>query len=249
MYNEVCLYDLLQEKKTKKKKHSSTVHQFPHTSVCDPNDMVPARTAVFTTNEILSLILSNVSKEDIDSSRCVCRLWNTVARSIKIHVLSPIHLYTDTVHAYPEYCEDGQFVDINPAVTVFEQSWKMESYKDVCHMEFSVNCDFISSDLRRLGCELLTRPPITQIALTTGSLAKLDNQSSDITLLNVSDGIRLWHLAEAFRKLRRGAGVQPCRRECKGHFVSAHLICEKIPLLTSDYKTQLAIFEWMETIE
>ena len=127
MYNEVCLYDLLQEKRTKKKKHSSTVRRSLHASVRDPNDMILASTAVFTTNELLSLVLSNVSKEDLDGSRCVCRLWNTVARSIKIHVLSPIRLYTDTVHAYPEYCKDGQFVDINPAVTVFEQCWKMES--------------------------------------------------------------------------------------------------------------------------
>lgn len=44
-------------------------------------------------------ILSTVAREELYTSLRACRLWNTVARSTKIHAMSPIPLHTDTVHA------------------------------------------------------------------------------------------------------------------------------------------------------
>lgn len=245
MHREVCLYDLLQNKKTKnKKKHSSKIHRSSRPSSYDPNNIIPSRTAVFATNELLSLILSNASKEDLGTSRCVCKLWNTVARSIKIHVMSPILLHTDTAHAYPEYCETQQAMFFHPVVTASQEFWKMGSNNDVYHMNFSVNCDFISFDLRWFGCEFLTYPPIKQLALT----ASPADRGGEVSLLSVDEGIRLWHLAEAFRKLRRGSGVLPCRKECVGHRVSAHLIGTRLGNGGS-CKIQSAVLEWLETIE
>lgn len=37
----------------------------------DSNEIIPAHTAVFATNELLSLILSNASKENLGISHCV----------------------------------------------------------------------------------------------------------------------------------------------------------------------------------
>lgn len=70
-----------------------------------------------------------------------------------------------------------------------------------------------------------------QVALTVGSPIKHGSEKCKISLLNVSDGIRLWHFAEALRKLRWVAGVRPCRKDCVGHRVSAHLIGTRLSLV------------------
>lgn len=249
MYREACLYDLLQTKKIKNKKPFPTFQRPPRVSAYNPNDTIPARTAVFGTNELLSLILSNASHEDLGTSRCACKLWDTVARDIKVHVMGPIRVYIDTVHAYPEYCENQQPMIFNPAVTFSEEFWKLGSDNNVCHMEFSVDFDFISFDLRRLGCEFLTNPPITQVALTCSPIGvKHGGESTEVSLLCVKDGIRLWHLAEVFRKLRRSSSVLPCLKECKGHRVSAHLIGTRLSLV-DDLAEQLPVLEWLKSVE
>lgn len=120
----------------------------------------------------------------------------------------------------------------------------MGSNNDVCHMNFSVNCDFISFDLRWFGCEFLTYPPIKQLALTISPT----DRGGEFSLLSVDEGTCLSHQAEAFRKLRRGSGVVPCRKECTGHHVSAHLIGTRLGNV-GPCKIQLAVLEWLETIE
>jgi hypothetical protein len=251
MYREVCLYDLLQEKKTKrKKKHPSEFQPPSRASTYDPNDTIPARTKVFGINELLSLILSDTSVYELGAIRRVCKKWNAVGHDISSIELcmSPARVHTDIVHPYPEYLEH-EYVSFNPAVTVSQEYRSMDSSNEVCHMEFNVNCDFISFDLRRLGCEFLTRPPITQLALTADSLTKPGGNAGEtrkISMLSMDNGIRLWHPAEAFRKLRRDSSALPCRKECKGHRVSAHLICDKLPELVDSRKV---VFEWTETID
>jgi hypothetical protein len=44
------------------------IHRSSRPSSYDPNNIIPARIAVFATDELLSLILSNVSKEDLGTS-------------------------------------------------------------------------------------------------------------------------------------------------------------------------------------
>jgi len=156
MYGEVCLYDLLQEKKTKqKKKHRSKFQPPSRASTYDPNDTIPARTRVFWINELLYLILSSTSTHELGIVRRVCKKWNAVGHdinSIKFRV-SPIRVHTDAIYAYPEYSEDDS-IFFNLAITVRERLWSRGSDNAVCHVEFRVNCDFVSFDLRRLGCEL-----------------------------------------------------------------------------------------------
>lgn len=120
----------------------------------------------------------------------------------------------------------------------------MGSNNDVYLMEFSVNCDFISFDLRKFGCEFLTYPPLKRVALT----AFPANNGGEVSLLSVDEGVRLWHLVELFRKMRRGSGVLPCRKERVGHLASARLI-GTILGNAGPCKRQLAVLEWLETIE
>jgi hypothetical protein len=251
MYREICLYDLMQTKTTKNKKKCSSKFQHPsRVSNYNPNDEAPARTAVFGTNELLYMILSNTSEYEIGTFRLVCKTWNTVASDVDSieFCLSPVRVHTEIAHPYPGYSEHKP-ISFNPAVDVSQEYRRLDCGNVVCHMVFSVNCDFISYDLRRLGCQLLSRPSITQVALTVDSPAVRGGESRETSLLTVDGGIRLWHLAEGLRKLRQGAGVRPCRKECKGHSVSAHLICDMLCPLDDSEKKNLEIFEWMETIE
>lgn len=251
MYGEVCLYDLLQVKKTKnKKKHASKFQPPSRVSAYDPNEVIPARTTVFGINELLYMILSNTSEFEIGTFRLVCKTWNTVASDVNSieFCLSPVRVHTEIAHPYPEYLEN-ESISFNAAVDVSQEYRRMDSGNVVCHMVFSVNCEFIPFDLRRLGCQLLSRPSITQVALSVDSPALHGGESREISLLTVDGGIHLWNLAEGLRKLRQDAGVRPCRKECKGYSVSAHLTCDMLFPLDNLERKNLEIFEWMETIE
>ena len=234
MYGEARLYDPLQKKKTNKNKPSSTSLTSPSSS--NPTNTIPARTAVFETNELLQLILSSAPASHLVNLRRVSRTWNTVVTSIG-YALAPTHQHTDPVYpsmiftppppVYTPAYSPATPLAFHPAITIkTKNAWLPWPHGESSKHQINVrvNCDFIAPalyapDLRQ---QFLTDPPITQLYLKSyptqhgSASAKLDLQDK---------GIRVWDFAEAMRKLRMSVGPLRCGEGCEGHLVAAFVVC------------------------
>jgi hypothetical protein len=200
----------------------SGLNPSPRRQQAIPSDeIIQARTAVFNTNEILQQILSIPPIGQLPSLRLVCKTWNSVANDVKVQV-SPVCVHTDSVHHYQEYPETVPIV-FNPAVTFWDGLKIRGSSNSVYDMDSKVDCALRSPMPRDCRNQFLTSPAVTQVILT-GFPTK---DESTTTLLEVRNGVRLKDLAKTIRKLGLDAGIVHPREGCKGHCVSAHIICTR----------------------
>ena len=71
----------------------------------DQDDMIPARTKVFATTELVYEILSHIPVGRLASARRVSKKWNTVIQKIGYHI-DPVRVHTNSPNwpdSWPEY--------------------------------------------------------------------------------------------------------------------------------------------------
>jgi hypothetical protein len=202
------------KERKKKKRFSTLLRPFsltpktvPLSSQDNTHDPTPARTAALNLNETLHLILSHIPTTSHANFLRVCKTWNTVVRKIGSY-LNPTKIHTNVSnwpYSYPEYAEDLP-ITFNPLFGRYRHGRRPTRTSREHYMAcFQVDRLFYTRNLRKLGDQFLTNPPITHLALTAVPAAP----SGAASMLNVRDGIRLRDLAETlegFVKLNRGGG-------------------------------------------
>lgn len=226
----------------KEKRRFPLFHWKPRPSSCasehDPlgdqdNNTIPARTAVFSTNELLYEILSKVPLNHFASLRRVSKTWNSVVDQIG-YCVEPARLHAGPFPEYPETIP----ITFNPFFGRLRQKPTRPSREDYA-AHYKVDYLFPTHNLRGLeplGDQFLTNPPITHLKLTA--------YPAPASLLKVQDGIRLRDLTEALDAVsapdrsrnygifrRRALTVVDFEMEhyekCGGCVVGVHLVCMK----------------------
>jgi hypothetical protein len=235
-----------EKKKQKKKKFHSIFQRSSRTPEIvmlndEDNNTIPARTAAFATNEILHLILSNVSVNHYASIRRVSKTWNKVVTKIGYYI-TPINIQISAPnwpYQYPEYAATIPIV-FNPIFGRGRPPKPTRPSREHYEARFQVDCLLYTRTLRKLGVQFLTNPPITHLALA--AFPSVPGGASSMMI--VRDGIRLRDLAAAldtFVKLNRGGDVSLFRKlglsvaglnqgdyeKWKGYSVGVHLFCVK----------------------
>ena len=174
-----------------------------NTTLDDQTNKHPACTAVFETNELLCLILSQVPKGPLTTPLRVSKTWNSVVHKIG-YCVQPSNARPDLLVYLESLCGH---IDFHPIINCWtsQNATKFNNKMRLWTMGFRVD-NYYPSVLHRFGYQYLTSPPITHLSLKV--ITDIGRPNHMLASLKVKDGIRLRDVAEVLDKLHQSTPLE-----------------------------------------